>query len=115
MSQFEMVLEGLTRVPGVRGALLVSLEDGLVVAELSREGLDGAAVAALVASLVGRLDRTVRIAGYRALKSVHLETRGGGVMAVPAEEGLMLVAVADADANVGLLRLALRQAMERLS
>jgi len=36
-------------------------------------------------------------------------------MAVPAEEGLMLVAVADADANVGLLRLALRQAMERLS
>jgi predicted regulator of Ras-like GTPase activity (Roadblock/LC7/MglB family) len=35
-------------------------------------------------------------------------------MAVPAEEDLLLVAVADADANVGLLRLALRQAIERL-
>jgi predicted regulator of Ras-like GTPase activity (Roadblock/LC7/MglB family) len=114
MSPFQVVLEGLTRVPGVRGALLVSAGDGLVVAEASREGVDGAAVAALVSSLLARLDRTVRAAGYRALRSVHLETRSGGVMAVPAEEDLLLVAVADADANVGLLRLALRQAIERL-
>jgi predicted regulator of Ras-like GTPase activity (Roadblock/LC7/MglB family) len=114
MSPFHAVLDGLTRVPGVRGALLVSAGDGLVVAESTREGVDGAAVAALVSSLLARLDRTVRAAGFRALRSMHLESRSGGVMAMPAEEDLLLVAVADADANVGLLRLALRQAIERL-
>jgi predicted regulator of Ras-like GTPase activity (Roadblock/LC7/MglB family) len=114
VSAFQPALEGLTRVPEVRGALLVAIEDGLVVAEASREGVDGAAVAALVSSLLARLDRTVRAAGYRTLRSVHLETRGGGVMAMPADEDLLLVVVADADANVGLLRLALRQAIERL-
>jgi predicted regulator of Ras-like GTPase activity (Roadblock/LC7/MglB family) len=35
-------------------------------------------------------------------------------MAAPAGEGLLLVAVTDPDANVGLLRLALRNAAGRV-
>ena len=48
-------LAGLTRVPGVRGALIVSRDDGLVVADTLMEGINGAAVAALAASLAGRM------------------------------------------------------------
>lgn len=115
MTAFHGVLEGLTRVPGVRSAMLVSREDGLPVAEASREGVDAAAVAALTASLVARVHAAATAAGLRTPKSVHLETRGGGVLVVPVGGELALVAVADADANVGLLRLALRHAAERIS
>ena len=44
-----------------------------------------------------------------------LEAERGGLAAAPAAEGLLLVAVTDADANIGLLRLALRDAVERLA
>ena len=49
------LLDELTRIPGVRGALVVSREDGLVVADSLMESVDGKAVAALAASLTGRM------------------------------------------------------------
>jgi predicted regulator of Ras-like GTPase activity (Roadblock/LC7/MglB family) len=111
---FATVLDGLTRVPGVRSALLVSEDDGLVIAESSMTDVDTAAVAALAASLAARLARAVTTAGHAAPRSLHLEATGGGLMAAPAGEGLLLVAVTDPDANVGLLRLALRNAAGRV-
>ncbi|HEX9893548.1 MAG TPA: roadblock/LC7 domain-containing protein [Gemmatimonadales bacterium] len=114
-SQWSGLLEGITRVPGVRGALVVSAEDGLVVAESSMGDVDGGAVAALAASLVVRLGRAVAALGHDAPRLVHLEAELGAVMATPAGSGLLLAAVADADANVGLLRLALRDAAQRVA
>ena len=43
-------LERVTRVAGIRGAMLVSESDGLVVAEALAEGLDGAAARAATAA-----------------------------------------------------------------
>jgi predicted regulator of Ras-like GTPase activity (Roadblock/LC7/MglB family) len=111
---FSAVLDGLTRVPGVRSALLVAADDGLVIAESSMADVDTAAVAALAASLAARLSRAVIPAGYAVPRSLHLEATGGGLMAAPAGEGLLLVAVIEPDANVGLLRLALRDAAQRV-
>ena len=56
-SAIERALNGLTRVRGVRGALAVSRDDGLVVADALMEGVRGPAVAALTASLTKRLGR----------------------------------------------------------
>ncbi len=109
------LLEGITRVPGVRGALVVSAEDGLVVAEASMGDVDGAAVAALAGSLAARLGRAVQALGHPAPRLVHLQARDGGLMTGPAGEGLLLVAVTGPDANIGLLRLALRDAADRVS
>ena len=58
MNSLMETLERVTRVAGIRGAMLVSESDGLVVAEALAEGLEGAAVAALAASLTLRLRRT---------------------------------------------------------
>ena len=55
MSPTDAALDRVTRIPGVRGALLVTGGDGLVVAEQLMDGVDGRAAAALTASLVGRL------------------------------------------------------------
>ena len=109
------LLDGITRVSGVRGALVVSADDGLVVAEASMSDVDGAATAALAGSLAARLGRVTLALGCESPRMVLLEGERGGLMAAPAGEGLLLVAVTDADANIGLLRLAMRDAAERLA
>ena len=109
------LLEGITRVPGVRGAMVVSADDGLVVAESSMSDVDGPAVAALAGSLVTRLSRAVAALGHEPPRVLHLEAEHGAIMAAPAAGGLLLAAVADAQVNVGLLRLALRDAAARVA
>jgi len=113
-TSLESVLEAITRVRGVRGAMVVSVEEGLVVAESSMEGIQGAAVAALTAGVVARLARATEAAGRTAPAFVHLQARAGGLVAVPAGPDLLVVAVTDPDINVGLVRLELRRAAERL-
>ncbi len=115
MTAFGPVLDGLTRVAGVRSALLVSADDGLPVADATMEGVDIEAAAALAASLVARLGRALGAAGHGRPTLVHLEAAAGSVMALPAGDELLLVAVCDPDANLGLLRLVLRDSVERLT
>ncbi len=115
MSEAEAALEQVTQVPGVRGSLLISGTDGLVVAERLMDGVDGRAVAALAASLVQRLDRATNRAGMRAPTFVHLRGNSGSVLAAPARSDLVLVAVAGVEANLGLARVQMLDAVGRLA
>ena len=115
MTEAEAALELVTQVPGVRGSLLISGSDGLVVAERLMEGVDGRAVAALAASLVQRLDRATNRAGMRAPTFVHLRGTSGSVLAAPARSDLVLVAVAGVEANLGLARVQMLEAVGRLA
>ncbi len=108
-------LDTITRVRGVRGAMIVSAEEGLVVAESSMEGVDGAAVAALTAGVVARLARATEAAGRTPPAFVHLQAEGGALLAVPGPGDLLVVAVTDPAVNVGLVRLELRRVAERLA
>jgi predicted regulator of Ras-like GTPase activity (Roadblock/LC7/MglB family) len=114
MSPETMVLDRLTRVPGVRGALLASAGDGLVVAEQLMDGLDGRAAAALAGALVGRLLHTTGAAGLEAPLFVHLRAEEGSLLAAPAAGELVLVALVGPDANIGLARLEMLDAAGRL-
>lgn len=107
-------LDLITRVRGVRGAMLVSAEDGLVVAEQLMEGIKGGAVAALAASLAGRLRRAMEAAGTGASVFWHLQAEQGALLVVPGGDasGLLVVAVAEPDVNIGLVRLELLRAAE---
>jgi predicted regulator of Ras-like GTPase activity (Roadblock/LC7/MglB family) len=106
-------LESITRVHGVRGAMLVSVSDGLVVADSLMEGVDGAPVAALTASLAARLRRTTEAAGRRQPTFLHLRAETGTVLAVPSGGDLLVVAVGEPDVNVGLARLEMLHLAER--
>ena len=108
------VLDRVTRVPGVRGALLVAATDGLVVAEHLMDGVDGRAAAALAASLVGRLARTAAESGLRHPTFVHLRADAGSVLVAPGKDDLVLVAVVGPEANMGLARLEMLDAAGRL-
>lgn len=108
-------LDLITRVRGVRGAMLVSTEDGLVVAEQLMEGIKGSAVAALAASLAGRLGRAMEAAGTGASVFWHLQAEQGALLVVPggaANGNLLVVAVTEPDVNIGLVRLELLRAAE---
>lgn len=114
MSGLEAVLDEVTRVRGVRGALLAGEGDGLVVAAAVAEGLDADAVAAMAASLMLRLRRAAQATGSAAPAFVQLRAERGALLAVPAGEELLLVAVAGPEAELGLARLALRAAAGRV-
>jgi predicted regulator of Ras-like GTPase activity (Roadblock/LC7/MglB family) len=109
-----MLLDRVTRVSGVRGALIASAGDGLVVAEQLMHGVEGRAAAALAGSLVGRLVRTAEGAGRGAPAFLQLRAEGGSILAAPGPNDLELIAVVGPDANVGLARLEMLDAASRL-
>lgn len=110
--RFRRLLDAITRVRGVRGAMLVAVDDGLVVAESLMEGVRGNAVAALAASLMHRFRRAAEPGGIGPPHFLHLQATEGTLLAVPAVPDMLLVAVADADVNVGLVRLEMLRAVE---
>src|SRR5256886_6011149 len=97
----------ITRVRGVRGAMLVSADDGLVVAEQLMEGIKGAAVAALASSLAARLRRAMEAAGVGARLFLHPPCDQGGLLGVPAPSRGLIGAGGGPGVKVGLGRLEL--------
>lgn len=115
MTPYDAALEAVTRQAGVRGALLVEREDGLVVAEALMDGLDGGALAALAASLWGRLERAGQAGGRGLSAFLRLEAETGTLLAAPAGDLMLLVAVTEPDANLGLARLELLRSAAALA
>ena len=107
---FAKALDFVTRVPGVRAAMLVSGDDGLIVAEQLMEGVKGSAVAALAASLATRLRRAMESAGLGISQFWHLQAEQGSLLVVPTATGILVVAVTEPGVNVGLVRLELLRA-----
>jgi predicted regulator of Ras-like GTPase activity (Roadblock/LC7/MglB family) len=111
---FRTSVERLSRVSGVRGALVVDLEAGVPVsAELSEE-LSGTAVAALAANLYRRTSAAAAGAGFGVAKILQLEAAGGHVIVVGAGE-LIVVVVAEPGAQLGLVRLEAHRAAESMT
>lgn len=110
----QVVLEEITRVPGVRTALLVSAEDGLVVAESSLEGQDTEAAAAFGARLAQRLGTLTNTLGTPPMSVLLLQATKGQLFVASGSEGLLIVAVTSNDVNIGEVRLALLDAAGRL-
>jgi len=109
------ILDRVTRVRGVRGAMLVAAEDGLVIAESLMEGVRGNALAALAAALAGRLGRAAAATGVGSATFVHLEAARGALLLVPAGQGVLLVTITDAGVNLGLARLEMLRAVAEVA
>lgn len=112
---FQRVLDNITCVRGVRGAMLVAGEDGLIVAESLMEGVRGNAVAALAASLQKRFRQAMEAAAVGMPHFLHLQGEDGTLIIVPAPDGILVVAVGTPDMNVGLVRLEMLRAAESIS
>lgn len=101
------VMHRATGVPGVRGALIVSVDDGLVVAESAMDDLATGDIAAFASALVARAERTAQAMGAASPGALHLTGEHGTLFAVAGAAPLWLVAVADPGVELGRLRLLL--------
>lgn len=113
MSQgYNAAVDLLVRLAGIHGAMLVSRPDGIVVTESLMEGVRGAALAALAASLVSRLEAATRAAGTNAPSFLHLQAAEGSIFVIPATADVLIVAIGESDVNAGQVRLQMQQASE---
>ena len=117
MSVYAALLDRVNRVTGVRGSMVVALEDGLVVEEDLMVGVPGPAVAALVASIFRRARRSMSAGEFGAAAFVQVDGEDGLLFAAaPPELGdLLLVVVAERWVNVGLVRLEAQRVVEALA
>ena len=110
---FAEALDRLSRVPGVRGALIVETEAGVpVLAELA-EGVEGGAVSALASSLFRRTQKASQTAHFGNVRTLQLEAAEGHVIVANGGE-LLVVVVAEKNAQLGQVRLEAHRAAEAL-
>jgi predicted regulator of Ras-like GTPase activity (Roadblock/LC7/MglB family) len=115
MSKYAPLLETLTRLRGIRGAMVVAVDDGVVVAESLMGGVKGTALAAMAANLATRAADLAGGAAVGAPRFLHLQAAEGSLLVAPAPEELVLVAVVSRDVPLGLLRLEMLRMAERLT
>ena len=113
-SPFGAMLDVLIRQRGVTAALVVSERDGIVIDSNLQIGQNGDRVAALAASLYRKARLSARAAGMGAVSFMQLEAPNGRLCAVGGG-GLVLVVVAQAIVNVGLVRVELLRAVGALA
>jgi predicted regulator of Ras-like GTPase activity (Roadblock/LC7/MglB family) len=112
-SPFAEVLGALIRQRGVVGSMVVAESDGIIVDSNLQIGVRGPAVAALAASLYRKARLSASTAGFGAASFLQLEAEHGHVFAVGRND-LVLIAVAESRANVGLIRLEMLKALAAL-
>lgn len=111
---FSAVLDALTRQRGVRASLVVSANDGITIDSNLQIGQDGSRVAALAASLYRKARRSAQAAGLGVTGFMHLDAESGRLCIIGGDE-IVLVVVAEPDANVGLIRVEMLRAAEALA
>lgn len=110
---FGGLIDEVMSIPGIRGALVVAIEDGLVVDGRVHVGVHGEAVAALSAALYRRARRAAELTGALAAEFVEVEADRGRVL-IAGNDDLALMAVVERRANPGRTRLAVRRAADEL-
>ena len=111
--ELELVVSRLARQQGVMGAMLVGIDDGMVIAGDAGPGRDADTAAALAASLFRRTRNASADSGLGDARFVRLEADRGHLCAT-AHGDVVLVAVASNGINLGKLRLEMLGAAETL-
>jgi predicted regulator of Ras-like GTPase activity (Roadblock/LC7/MglB family) len=107
------IVASLTRQRGVSGSLLVDEGDGVIIDATLQVGMKGHAFASLAASLYRKARLSAEAAGLGGVTFLRLRAKEGHVCAA-GKKDMVLVIVADAQANIGLIRMEMLKALERL-
>jgi predicted regulator of Ras-like GTPase activity (Roadblock/LC7/MglB family) len=108
----QATLEELNKTPGIVGSFIVD-SDGIVVTSDVPADADAETCAALVAALKSSADKSLSRLGSGELTTAFFEMEAQKVFLHATGVG-SLVALAEPDANLGLVRMELRQAARRL-
>lgn len=109
--QIQKALDRLSRVRGVKGSMYVAADDGLPVAQLLMEDVNGKALAAFAASMARKVSGASAATGSGKVRFIQMQA-ANGVLLVCIGGELLVTVVADAGVNVGLARLEMMRAAE---
>ncbi len=110
----ERALSTLTRIDGVRGAMVVDREGGVPVLAKLTTGVPETALAAMSGLLFGRTTEASQSAGFGRLGVLQLQADGGHMVLAGAGP-LLVVVLTEADARLGLVRVQAARAAGELS
>ena len=105
-------LDAVTRIHGVRGAIVVTGDDGMVVADALMEDVRGDATAALAAAIALKFGNAAQTTGVGTPHFYHLQGAQGTLLIVPGPSGVLVVVIGDPELNVGLARLEMLRVAE---
>lgn len=108
------IARGLTRIPGVMGAIIVDAEAGVPVASEVAAGVPETALSALSASLLKRTSEAARGSALGPARIVQLEAEEENIIIADAGP-LLVVVLAGTLAQLGLVRVQVARAAEELS
>lgn len=106
ITEYDSIVAQIERHPGVLGAMLVGIDDGLVIAAADALGESWEPASALASSVFRGTRRAAGDAGLGEATFVRLEADRGHVCAT-ARGDIVLVAVTTRNINLGRLRLAM--------
>jgi len=110
---FTLMLDALTKQRGVRASLVAGADDGVTIDSNMQIGQEGTRVAALAASLYRKARRSAKTAGLGATGFMQLEAEAGRLCIIGSDE-IVLIVVAERDANIGLIRVEMLRATKEL-
>ena len=115
MPDLQAVLEPLVRIRGVRGAVLMSASDGVVITEALAEDIQSAGVAALAATLADHVSALSEVLGRGSLRCLQMHAERGSILVARVQGDMLLAIVTGPQTPVGLARLELLRAAEQVS
>lgn len=110
----DRALRRLTRAPGVRGAMVVDSEAGVAVASELAAGVKETALAAMAGSLFDRAADASGSSGFGGVRLLQLDAEDGHVV-VAAAGPLLVVALTEPAAQLGLVRVEAGRAAKELN
>lgn len=113
--RFEALLAPVARTRGVRAVILAAEDDGVPVHAVAHDGIDTDTLAALGCRIYRGARLASEHAGFGPSSIMHMEAEHGQVCVAQVSGNgdhslLVVIALAERDANVGALRLVLSRA-----
>jgi len=106
------VLADLNRTSGIAGSMIVG-EDGIIIAADMDTADSDETVGALAASITASVKKSLERLEHNNLSQVSIEADGGNLFLTVAKPGILVVKTEE-NVNIGLVRLEIRNALNRL-
>jgi predicted regulator of Ras-like GTPase activity (Roadblock/LC7/MglB family) len=107
------VLEELNKTSGVSGSMLVG-RDGIVIAADVQAAMEDEALGALAASITANIQKSLGRLGQPDPQQITIEAENAKLFLADCSVGVLVV-LTERDANLGLVRLEVRNAKQKLN
>lgn len=106
------VLSELNKTSGITGSMVVG-NDGIVIAADLSTSFEGDTVGALAASITSNIQKSLERLQTSNLRQVTIEAENGKLFFTDSGRGILVVTT-ERDINIGLIRLEIKNAVNKL-